>query len=77
MKNSNLTAKQAIDKIKSVKITIFGQEATKYNYAVQVREELQGMSERNEISPSEYKKALDITWEQMGDAEKESEVYGN
>ena len=70
---NTMKAQDAINKIKSVRTTFMGQDVQKYNYPIQIRQELMVMSEKNEIYPAEYKKALDITWEQMSSSEKRAE----
>ena len=68
-----ITAEQAIEKIKSETITFLGVNVRKINYSREIRDELQKMMEANEISPAEYKRALDITWETMLPGEKRAE----
>jgi len=58
-----MKALEAIDKIESGK---------KFN-VIETRSDLQKMAERGEISPSEYEKALDITWLEMSGSQKRSE----
>lgn len=68
-----LTAEQAIEKIKSERTNFFGINVRKINYSGEIRDALQKMSEDNEISPKEYKRALDITFQTMFPGEKRSE----
>lgn len=72
---TQFTAQQAIDQIKSVRTTCFGVDAQKYNYAVDVREQLQIMCEAGKLSPAEYYKALKITWPIMSQSERDAELY--
>ncbi len=58
--NNRLNASEAVDTIKNVKVDIFGQLAQKYNYQLQIKDQLQAMAEKNEISPAEYLKSLKI-----------------
>lgn len=60
-----MKATEAINKIKSIRTTFLRQDVQKYNYPTEIREQLQKMSEQNEITPLEYYKALKITWDQM------------
>jgi hypothetical protein len=68
-----MTAQDAINKIKSERITFMGVDVQKYNYALEIRRELQAMAERGEISPGECFKALKITWPDMTPAQKAAE----
>lgn len=70
---TEITAESAIETIKSVKTNFMGLEVNKYNYPVQIRAELQKMAEKDQIKPSEYKRALDLTWPMMSGSEKASE----
>ena len=73
-----LTAEQAIEKIESTKSTFMHlKNVPVYTYPIQVREQLQKMAERNEITPKEYWCALNITWPKMSDAEKKCESANN
>jgi len=56
-----LSAEQAIEKIKSEKTIFMGVVVPAHNYGHEIRSELTKMSERNEISPTEYWKALKLT----------------
>jgi len=60
-----MTAEQAVKAIKAVKTTFLGQEVEAHATPIEVRRELQGMAENNEISPAEYHRALKLTWPGM------------
>jgi hypothetical protein len=68
-----MNAQQALSQIKNVKTTIFGRTVNKFNYPIQIRKELQKLSEAGEISPITYKQALDLTWDKMSAPEKSAE----
>lgn len=69
------TATTAIAKIKAETTVFLGQVVRKHNYPIEIRHELQKMASINEITPSEYYRALKITWDKMSDAEKASEEH--
>jgi 1,4-alpha-glucan branching enzyme len=66
------TAEQAIEKIKSIKTNFMGHEVAKYEPII-IRAKLESMARANMISPAEYNKALNITWDMMSDGEKRKE----
>lgn len=72
---TKLTAEKAIENIKAITTTVFGQTVRKFNYGYQHRAALQAMAENNEISPKEYYKALKLVWDSsaMLDSCKRSE----
>ena len=70
-----MNAKQAIKKIKSERTEFMGQVVEKYATPIQVREQLRIMAESGDIRPSEYWKALKITWPQMSNGEKRYEEW--
>jgi hypothetical protein len=71
---ATFTAEQAIRKIKAEKTDFMGHIVTRYNYAIEVREQLTRMSERGELAPAEYYRALAITWPQLSDSERRAEA---
>jgi len=60
-----MKAEQAIKNIKSETTELFGQKPLKHNHPWEVRSELQAMAEVNELSPSEYYRALKLTWPEL------------
>ena len=68
-----LTAEQAIVKIKSVKTKFMGQSVNKHNYQIEIRSELQKMAESGELSPAEYNRALKLTWPHESESLKAAE----
>ena len=67
-----MKAEQIIKELESAKTTYMGHECNKYSTR-EIRSKIQTMAERNEISPAEYKRALDITFAAMWDGEKAQE----
>ena len=67
-----MKAKQIIKELELIKTTFMGYECNKYN-TQEIRSKIQLMAEHNEISPIEYKQALDITFNVMWDGEKAQE----
>jgi hypothetical protein len=66
------TAEKAIAKIKSIKTNFMGHEIPKYEPII-IRAKLESMARVNMISPAEYNKVLNITWNMMSDGEKKKE----
>ena len=69
----DITAEQALKNIASIKTTFLGQTVEKHATPLRKRRELMRMAQSGEISPREYKRALDITWPKMSQGEKDSE----
>jgi hypothetical protein len=72
---TQLTAQEAIDKVKNEKTTFLQTEVNKNNHAWEIRQALQGMAEAGKLSPGEFKKAMDITFTSMSEREKEIDAY--
>jgi hypothetical protein len=71
---TELTAQEAIEKVKNEKTIFLGIQVNKNNYPWDIRGSLQKMAEKGQISPREYKKALDTTFAGMTSSDKEIEA---
>ena len=68
---TQLTAQDAIEKVKNEKTVFLQQTVNKNNYPWEVRKALQKMAETGELAPKEFYEAMKITFAEMTDQEKE------